>query len=164
MHEASQTRSRDELIPLLQRVELLEGLSTGDLRRVAGVVTGLTLHEGEVVFEAGEPGDACYVVLDGVVEIAEGPDPVAGPVSTVRTGESFGDAALLGDAPGPPPPGRRRRRRWPSSAAARSTDCSGAIRSPLAFSPTWSRNGRARRATPAGPPRGARRTRGRPVA
>lgn len=101
MHEASQTRSRDELIPLLERVELFRGLPTRDLRRVAEVVTGLTVNPGEVIFEAGEPAEACYIVMDGAVELIAGSGPDAQVREVLRSREAFGETALVGDAPRP---------------------------------------------------------------
>jgi CRP-like cAMP-binding protein len=53
------------------------------------------LNTGQFVFEAGETGDAMYVVLDGQIEIlANGK-----VVNTVNPGEVFGEMALVDNSP-----------------------------------------------------------------
>lgn len=56
---------------------------------------GRAMTAGEVFFEAGDPGDVMYVVLDGEVDLVIG----GRQVETVRPGGVFGELALIDDAP-----------------------------------------------------------------
>lgn len=92
--------STDEVVGLLQKVDLFEGLPDDDLRRIAAIVGGQTLEKGEVLFEEGEPGDAFYIVFKGAVEIVKSrPDGTEEKLAVRRNGEAFGEMALLNDAP-----------------------------------------------------------------
>jgi CRP-like cAMP-binding protein len=92
--------STEEVVTLLQKVDLFEGLPMDDLHRIAGIVGGATLEAGEVLFEEGEPGDAFYIVFKGAVEISKArPDGTTERLAVRRAGEGFGEMALLNDAP-----------------------------------------------------------------
>lgn len=92
--------STEEVVGLLQKVELFEGLPSDDLRRIAGIVGGMTLEQGDALFEEGEPGDAFYIVFKGAVEISKNrPDGSREKLAVRRAGEAFGEMALLNDAP-----------------------------------------------------------------
>jgi CRP-like cAMP-binding protein len=59
----------------------------------------LTYDAGQVVFNAGDPGDAAYIVIDGTVEISV-PTP-SGPivVNTLQKNELIGEIAIFGSIP-----------------------------------------------------------------
>ena len=59
----------------------------------------LTYDAGQVLFNAGDPGDAAYVVIDGTVEISV-PTP-NGPIiiNTMTKNEILGEIAIVGDVP-----------------------------------------------------------------
>ena len=59
----------------------------------------LTYDAGQVIFNAGDPGDAAYVVIDGTVEISV-PTP-SGPIviNTMTKNEILGEIAIVGDVP-----------------------------------------------------------------
>ena len=100
MSEESHGWSTDEVIGLLQRVDLFEGLPAGDLSRIAGIVRGVTASAGEILFEEGEPGDAFYIVFRGAVQIVKArADGAEDKLAIRRGGEGFGEMALLNDAP-----------------------------------------------------------------
>ncbi len=100
MSEQAQGWSTDEVVALLQKVELFQGLPDADLRGIASIVSGTTLAEGEVLFEEGDPGDSFYIVYSGAVEILKTrPDGSEEKLAVRRGGEAFGEMALLNDAP-----------------------------------------------------------------
>ena len=59
----------------------------------------LTYEAGQVMFNAGERGDAAYIIIDGSVEISV-PTP-AGPivVNTLGKNDIIGEIAIFGDVP-----------------------------------------------------------------
>ncbi|MDP2954853.1 MAG: cyclic nucleotide-binding domain-containing protein [Longimicrobiales bacterium] len=92
--------STEEVVGLLQKVDLFEGLPAEDHHRIAAIVAGTSLEAGEVLFEEGEPGDAFYIVFKGAVEITKSrPDGSTEKLAVRRGGEGFGEMALLNDAP-----------------------------------------------------------------
>ena len=59
----------------------------------------LTYDAGQVMFNAGDDGDAAYIIIDGKVEISV-PTP-AGPivVNTLGRNDIIGEVAIFGDVP-----------------------------------------------------------------
>ena len=55
---------------------------------------------GETIFERGAPGDTCYIIVSGEVEVLV-PDALGNEivVSTLGTGDFFGEIALLQSVP-----------------------------------------------------------------
>ena len=100
MSEQTHGWSTVQVVGLLQKVDLFEGLPTEDLGRIAEIVGGVSVDEGEIVFEEGEPGDVFYIVFKGAVEILKArPDGTEEKLAVRRDGEAFGEMALLNDAP-----------------------------------------------------------------
>ena len=65
----------------------------------------LTFSAGQVMFKAGDMGDAAYVIIEGKVEISV-PTPSGPMVNTVGRNDIIGEIAIFGDVPRTPP--RRR--------------------------------------------------------
>lgn len=100
MSEYAHSWSTEELVDFLEKVDLFEGLPSEDLTRIAGIVRGVSIDRGDVLFEEGEPGDAFYVVFEGAIEIVQSrPDGAEETLAVRRVGEGFGETALLDDAP-----------------------------------------------------------------
>ena len=59
----------------------------------------LTFEAGQVMFRAGDAGDACYIVIDGSIQITV--DTPNGPivVNTLGRNEIIGEIAIFGDVP-----------------------------------------------------------------
>ncbi|HET7669753.1 MAG TPA: cyclic nucleotide-binding domain-containing protein [Burkholderiales bacterium] len=59
----------------------------------------LTYDAGQVIFNAGDPGDAAYVVIDGTVEISV-PTP-SGPIiiNSMTKNDILGEIAIVGEVP-----------------------------------------------------------------
>ncbi|HVG29453.1 MAG TPA: DUF1003 domain-containing protein [Pyrinomonadaceae bacterium] len=85
---------------LLAEISFFEFLDPDDRRALAEVIDHVSLEEGRVLFEVGEPGDELYVVRAGQVELFVR-DIVGQKIvlSTAREGDIFGELALLDDEP-----------------------------------------------------------------
>ena len=70
---------------------LFAGLSRTQLARVASVAEERAHREGYVVVEAGEPGQAFFVITSGRVKVVKGRRTEA----ELGAGEFFGELALL---------------------------------------------------------------------
>jgi CRP/FNR family cyclic AMP-dependent transcriptional regulator len=88
----------------LNQVEILEGLSTAQLKRLAAIGYEVEYNQGDMIFRENMPGDSMYIVLDGEVEIQIDPrilgedapssaKPI--PITIIRRGQSFGEVALV---------------------------------------------------------------------
>jgi CRP-like cAMP-binding protein len=90
----------DQIVAVLEKVPLFEGLSRKDLEKTAKLVRGRSAAAQELVFREGDPGDKFYIVQSGAVEVLKdkaGSEPDR--LAVKRAGESFGEMALLTDAP-----------------------------------------------------------------
>ena len=80
---------------VLAEVPLFAGLSTRQLRKVAGLGRIRRIHEGARVIRAGDPGDSLYVVLDGEVSVGRR----GLPAIALGMGSFFGELALIDGGP-----------------------------------------------------------------
>jgi CRP-like cAMP-binding protein len=105
-HEyAIERKQRDTkaLIELLAKCDLLRHLPPEEIEQILPFVGTRHLAPDEVLFRAGEPGDALYIVASGKVEILD--DGAAGDGAAGRTlaelgaGQAFGEMALLSQGP-----------------------------------------------------------------
>ncbi len=80
---------------VLADVPLFAGLSTRQLRKVAGLGRIRRIHEGARVIRTGDPGDSLYVVLDGEVSVGR----PGLPALTLGMGSFFGELALIDGGP-----------------------------------------------------------------
>jgi CRP-like cAMP-binding protein len=80
---------------VLEQVPLFAGLSKRHLKKIAGLASTKHYVRYEDIVRRGDAGDAFYVVLDGSVAVKR---PGKRSV-TLGQGASFGELALLDDAP-----------------------------------------------------------------
>jgi CRP-like cAMP-binding protein len=81
---------------MLQRSPLFRGLAPAVLERIAALATQRGYGRGEIVFRAGDPGDALFGVVAGRVRISTG--SAAGReifLNIMEAGDTFGEIALL---------------------------------------------------------------------
>lgn len=81
---------------MLQGSPLFRGLPPATLDRIAALATQRGHRRGEIVFSAGDPGDALYGVVSGRIRIsagtAEGREIF---LNVMEPGDTFGEIALL---------------------------------------------------------------------
>jgi CRP-like cAMP-binding protein len=105
--------STEEVIALLHKVDLSEGLPHEDLESIASIIGGLTIEAGELLFEEGDPGHDFYVVFNGAVEISKArPDGTAERLAARRKGDGFGEMACSTTLRAPRVSGRSSKRSW----------------------------------------------------
>lgn len=80
------------LVSMLREVPDFRDLDAEMLLHVVGASANLIWREGETIFEAGQPAEALYVVLDGRVRITDSDDEHVGELAA---GEYFGEQSLL---------------------------------------------------------------------
>lgn len=92
--------SPDEVIESLRRVDLFKGLPDDELRVLAEAMKGIKAGPGDCLFDEGDRDDRFFVVTEGAVEIVKAvPGGGEEKLAVRRTGEVFGEMALLNDAP-----------------------------------------------------------------
>ena len=100
MSSTQTTPSLEQVVGLLQKVPIFEGLPVADLERIATLMRGRTAAAGEMIFGEGDPGDRFYIVHSGAVEVVkERPRGENERLAIKRAGEGFGEMALLTATP-----------------------------------------------------------------
>ncbi|HZR16947.1 MAG TPA: cyclic nucleotide-binding domain-containing protein [Verrucomicrobiae bacterium] len=84
-------------ITLLRSLAAFNGLGDGELGKLASLSAKKLFRVGETIFQQGDAGDEVFVVIRGKIEIFL--PRKAAPVSTVSSGELFGEQAFLDGAP-----------------------------------------------------------------
>jgi CRP/FNR family transcriptional regulator, cyclic AMP receptor protein len=74
----------------LQNTPFFAGLPQEDLDGILRVGHLVAFEAGEAIVEAGDPGDAMYIVVDGAAEV-----DVGGRYHTLKQGDFFGEMALI---------------------------------------------------------------------
>lgn len=87
-------------IELFEKVPLFEGLPRDALAHLVGRTHVIRLTERQVLFRKGDPGDALYVVAEGVVRIGVvAPDGRQVSYGLIRPGHLFGEIAVFDNGP-----------------------------------------------------------------
>lgn len=79
---------------VLAGLPLFSGLSKRQLRKIAGLAEFNEFAQGDFVTQAGEAGDAFYLILSGQAKVVGKPRARA-----LRVGDYFGEMALLDGEP-----------------------------------------------------------------
>jgi CRP-like cAMP-binding protein len=92
--------ANDRAVSLLARSELFRDLDPEALGLLAERAVSRTYRKSERVFHQGDPGDAMYVVVEGLVKVvvvAESGDEMV--LVTLGPAQSFGELALIDGRP-----------------------------------------------------------------
>jgi CRP-like cAMP-binding protein len=81
-------------VQVLAAVPFFERLTKRQLRRIAGITKITDYERDEVVVQAGEQGDAFYVILSGQAKVVGRPR-----ARILRQGDHFGEMALIDGEP-----------------------------------------------------------------
>lgn len=81
----------------LEGVDIFTQSDVDDIAAVAAVAREQAYRKGERIYAEGDPGDALYVIVSGVVEAYHGGEHVL----TLREKEAFGEVSLLDGSPRP---------------------------------------------------------------
>lgn len=84
---------------IVRQLPLFATLSLRELRVVDSLLHERRYLKGEIVFDAGEQGQALYVIVAGRVLICRQGQPDTGRIAELDAGVVFGELALLDNAP-----------------------------------------------------------------
>ena len=104
-----------DTIQLLKGVEVFDGLSDAELKRIAGICQEARYQKGDMITTQGETGDEMFIIREGFVEISvgeasESPSTVTSTSSvsakdaphalvSLGTGQVVGEMALVDHGP-----------------------------------------------------------------
>jgi CRP-like cAMP-binding protein len=92
-----------ERIKLLAASDLMRHLPAEQIEQILPCIHACQLKAGEILFKAGDPGDALYIVSRGKVEVlANGPlgsEAAGGVIAVLGQGNAFGEMSLLSGSP-----------------------------------------------------------------
>ncbi|MBX5481425.1 MAG: cyclic nucleotide-binding domain-containing protein [Myxococcaceae bacterium] len=83
-------------LALLRKVPLFEGLTNGQLQKIASLAVSKSFEGSAHIFREGDPGDAMYVIVDGKVRISKMvPGIGEEALAILEKGQYFGEMALI---------------------------------------------------------------------
>jgi len=90
-----------ELTNILRKIELFNGLSEDELRRLASICNERRLERGEVITTQGVRGDELFIVTEGLVEvlITEGKKDSHKIIVNLGEGQLVGEMSLVDKGP-----------------------------------------------------------------
>lgn len=85
---------------ILKQTALFSGLDPTTLERVAGRCVDRTYKKGQLIFHEGDPGEALFVMVEGLVKVVV-TSPEGAEVLLVTLGhpDTFGELALIDEGP-----------------------------------------------------------------
>jgi len=93
--DASSAPPEASELRILAAVPIFAPLPGGSLEHVAARLVPLRIDAGTVVVREGDAGDRFYIVAEGEIEVSQ----YDRPISELRSGDYFGEIALLRDTP-----------------------------------------------------------------
>ncbi len=78
---------------------ILRLLDTEGRRRLLDTAEAITFQDGSVVVKEGDPGDALYIIVDGIASVQVDDLGVKKPVAELCDGAFFGEMAVITEQP-----------------------------------------------------------------
>jgi hypothetical protein len=89
-------KNSKKLIALLAKCDLLRHRPPDDIEGVLPAIRSRCLAAGQILFRAGDPGDALYIVASGGVDVlSDDPAEDQKTIAQLTEGQAFGEMALL---------------------------------------------------------------------
>lgn len=94
-------RDYGDKIACIRSIELFKGLSADEQQKIADKLTEKTYPPNSVILKEGSPGDTMFFIKEGMVDVKrrESYLGVSLTITTLGTGECFGEMALLNETP-----------------------------------------------------------------
>ena len=88
-----------EEVELLRNIPMFSNIEPSKLKLLAFTSERLTFGDGDVLFNAGDPGDSAYIIVDGEADVLI--DTPSGPITVAAFGRNdiVGEIAILCDVP-----------------------------------------------------------------
>src|SRR5581483_7317372 len=86
-------------VKFLKQASPFTALDAEQIRRLAGRLRAVEVPAGATILREGEPGDRCYLLREGRVEVVVGVAGGERRLATLGPGTTFGEAAVLAAAP-----------------------------------------------------------------
>jgi CRP/FNR family transcriptional regulator, cyclic AMP receptor protein len=88
------------MIQLLKKINLFETLVEPELEKIGKLCRPENAAKGAVIFKEGDPGDRCYIILQGEVRISKFiPNIGEEALAVLKAGDYFGEMALIDNFP-----------------------------------------------------------------
>jgi CRP/FNR family cyclic AMP-dependent transcriptional regulator len=89
------------IVPLLKKVDILNGLSKSQLEKLAKLCREHTCSADDIIFRENDTSSELYLIQDGLVEISLSvPEPgTEKSIITLGKGQIFGEMALVDEGP-----------------------------------------------------------------
>lgn len=89
----------DQTLRFFANARILRLLDETGRRRLVDAATALSFTDGQEVFHEGEPGDALYIIVDGVASVVADDMGQPKPVAELTDGAFFGEMAVITEQP-----------------------------------------------------------------
>lgn len=89
----------DQTLRFFANARILRLLDTEGRRRLIDAAESQTFTDGQEVFREGEPGDALYIIVDGVASVIADDMGHPKPVAELTDGAFFGEMAVITEQP-----------------------------------------------------------------
>ncbi len=82
-------------VEILANTRIFSGLSKAELKKIDGLMTGLTIKAGKEFISEGTPGRQAFVIIEGTATVRRG----ASVVATVGPGDILGEMSVIAGLP-----------------------------------------------------------------
>ena len=89
----------DQAVRFFSNARVLRMLDQDGRRRLIDASQAVTFKDGEEVMREGEPGDALYIIVDGIASVTIDDMGESKPVAELTDGAFFGEMAVITEQP-----------------------------------------------------------------